>query len=119
MEKYGAHMQNAVVMSTKPLDWNDPSTWNGNIDRSPCGTGTSAIMTAMHAKGKLDIGETFVNEGILGAVFTGSLAEGPIVGGISTVIPTVSGTAWVTQISEIVVDPQDPVPDGYTLPDIW
>ena len=103
----------------RELDWNDPSTWNGNIDRSPCGSGTSAIMAALHAKGKLAIGEPFVNEGILGAVFTGSLAEGPLVGDVESVIPTVSGSAWVTQISEIVVDPQDPVPDGYTLPDIW
>lgn len=82
---------------------------------------------ALHARGKLAIGESFVNEGILGAVFTGSLAPGPRLGGgagveyagSETVIPTVKGSAWVTQVSEVVVDPGDPVPQGYTLPDIW
>ena len=50
-EKHGAHMRNAVVMSTNELDWDRPSTWRGNIDRSPCGSGTSAIMAVRHAKG--------------------------------------------------------------------
>jgi proline racemase len=118
-DKYGAHASNAVIMSTGPLDWNQPSTWTGNLDRSPCGSGTSAIMAAMHAKGELAVGEPFIHEGILGTVFTGTILEETEVGGLKAMIPAVKGEAWVTQYSKVVVDPTDPFPTGYTLGDIW
>lgn len=120
-ETHGAHASNAVIMSTGPLDWERPSTWKGNIDRSPCGSGTSAIMAAMYAKGELGLDEDFVHESILGTVFTGRLTEETRIGetNIRGVVPTVQGNAWITQISQVVVDPTDPFPKGYTLGDIW
>lgn len=120
VRSYGAHASNAVIMSTGQLRWDDPSTWTGNIDRSPCGSGTSAIMAAMHAKGELNIDEDFVHEGILGTVFTGRLVEEvDMTEDLKGVVATVKGQAWITAISDVVVDPTDPFPHGYTLGDIW
>lgn len=124
VERYGAHARNAVIMSTNELDWNKPGTWKGNIDRSPCGSGTSAIMAAMHARGQIGINEDFVHESVLGGVFTGRLVdETTITDGKKVsqkaVVPAITGQAWITQHSKVVVDPTDPFPDGYTLGDIW
>ena len=69
-------MRNVVTVSTGILDWERPATWTGAIDRSPCGTGTSARMATLHARGRLAIGEDFRHEGILGTVFTGPAARG-------------------------------------------
>ena len=68
-------MRNVVTVSTGKLDWSNPATWTGAIDRSPCGTGTSARMAVLHAKGRLAVGDTFRHEGILGTVFTGRVLE--------------------------------------------
>jgi proline racemase len=115
--------RNAVTVSTGSLDWDKPSTWTGVIDRSPCGTGTSAKMAILHAKGQLAIGQDFRHEGILGTVFTGRLVEEATVGaGASArkaVVPTITGTAWITGFASYVVDPEDPFPNGYTVGDIW
>src|SRR5690348_16378388 len=72
--------RNVVTVSTGALDWNKPSTWTGVIDRSPCGTGTSAKMATLHAKGQLELGRDFRHEGILGTVFTGRLVEEATIG---------------------------------------
>ena len=111
--------RNAVTVSTGTLDWNEPSTWTGVIDRSPCGTGTSAKMAVLHAKGQLAVGEDFRHEGILGTVFTGRLIETTTVGGVPAVVPTITGSAWITGFSSYVVDPDDPFPNGFTVGDIW
>src|SRR3954466_1062176 len=66
-------MRNAVTVSTGTLDWERPATWTGAIDRSPCGTGTSARMATLHARGLLYAGDSFRHEGILGTVFTGGV----------------------------------------------
>jgi proline racemase len=112
-------MRNAVTVSTGTLDWNDPSTWTGAIDRSPCGTGTSARMAVLHAKGRLGLGEDFRHEGILGTVFTGRLLEETQIGDRVGVVPQITGSAWITGIADYVVDPTDPFPDGFTVGDIW
>jgi len=114
-----AHRKNAVVVSTGTLDWNRPATWTGAIDRSPCGTGTCAKMAALHAKGKLRLGEEFRHEGILGTVFTGRLVEETAIGRHHAVVPTLSGRAWITGFAHYVVDPDDPFPNGFTVGDIW
>jgi proline racemase len=115
--------RNAVTVSTGELDWNRPSTWTGVIDRSPCGTGTSAKMAILHAKGQLGLGEDFRHEGILGTVFTGRLVEQTTIGtgalARAAVVPTITGTAWITGFASYVVDPDDPFPNGYTVGDIW
>ena len=108
-----------VTVSTGALDWSRPSTWTGVIDRSPCGTGTCAKMAVLHAKGQLAVGEDFRHEGILGTVFTGRLIEETRVGERTAVVPTITGTAWITGFASYVVDPTDPFPEGYTVGDLW
>jgi proline racemase len=112
-------MRNVVTVSTGKLDWDNQATWTGAIDRSPCGTGTSARMAVLHAKGVLAIGEDFRHEGILGTVFTGRLLEETRVGERVAVVPQITGSAWITGIADYVVDPTDPFPDGFTIGDIW
>jgi len=112
-------MRNVVTVSTGTFDWERPGTWTGAIDRSPCGTGTSARMATLHARGRLAIGEDFRHEGILGTVFTGRLVEETPIGGRAGVVPEITGQAWITGIADYVVDPTDPFPDGFTVGDIW
>ena len=111
--------RNAVTVSTGKLDWDRPSTWTGVIDRSPCGTGTSAKMAVLHARGELALNEDFRHEGILGTVFTGRLVGEARVGEYAAVVPTITGTAWITGFADYVVDPEDPNPEGFTVGDLW
>jgi proline racemase len=113
------HMRNAVTVSTGALDWDRPSTWTGAIDRSPCGTGTSARMAVLYAKGELTLGADFRHEGILGTVFTGRLVEETTIGQYRAVVPEISGQAWITGFASYVLDPTDPFPEGFTVGDIW
>jgi proline racemase len=113
------HRRNVVTVSTGALDWEKPSTWTGAIDRSPCGTGTSARMAVLHARGELGLDEEFRHEGILGTVFTGRLVEETRVGTIKAVVPTITGSAWITGFASYTVDPEDPFPEGFTVGDIW
>ena len=115
----GAHRRNNVIVSTGELDWDRPSTWKSVLDRSPCGTGTCAKMAAMWAKGELGLDQDFVHEGILGTTFTGRLVRETMLGDVKAVVPTLSGTAWITGMAQYVVDPEDPFPHGYTVGDIW
>jgi proline racemase len=115
----GADRKNTVIVSTGMLDWNRPETWTGALDRSPCGTGTSAKMVTMWARGELPLNQDFVHEGILGTTFTGRLVRETKVGNCEAVVPTISGTAWITGFAQYVVDPEDPFPNGFTVGDIW
>lgn len=114
-----AHRKNVVIVSTGKLDWNRPATWKGIIDRSPCGTGTCAKMAVLHAKRELGLNQDFRHEGILGTIFTGRLIDESQVGPYKAVVPTLSGTAWITGIASYMVDAEDPFPEGYTMGDIW
>lgn len=114
-----ADRKNAVTVSTGGFDWNNPSTWNGVLDRSPCGTGTCAKMAVLHARGELGLHQPFRHEGILGTIFTGEIIEETNVGPFPAVVPTISGQAWITGFNNFVVDPTDPFPEGYTAGDIW
>lgn len=87
----------------------------GWVDRSPCGTGTSARMASLHARGSLAIGEDFVNESVLGTRFTGRLVESTTVGPFDAVVPTITGRAWVTGMATYLLDPTDPFPAGFAL----
>jgi len=111
--------RNVVTVSTGKHDWSRPATWIGAIDRSPCGTGTSAKMAVLHARGELKVGREFRHEGILGTVFTGKLVEESTIGGRPAVVPEITGRAWITGFAQYVVDPDDPFPDGFTVGDIW
>jgi proline racemase len=87
----------------------------GWFDRSPCGTGTSARMAQLWARGELAIGQDFVNESFIGTRFTGRLVEETTVGGRPAVVPTVTGRAWVTGTAQYLLDPEDPFPAGFLL----
>jgi len=117
--KPGADAKNTVVVSSGTLDWSRPASFTGVLDRSPCGTGTCARMAALHARGKLRIGEDFVHEGILGTTWTGRLLRETTVGPYSAVVPQLTGSAWITGRAEYVVDDEDPFPAGFTVGDLW
>jgi proline racemase len=91
----------------------------GRLDRSPCGTGSSARMALLHSRGELGFGEPFTHLSILDTEFSCRIAGTTVVGGIPAVIPTVTGRAWLTGISCYGVDPEDPFPQGYRLDDTW
>ena len=87
----------------------------GWFDRSPCGTGTSARMAQLHARGELAMDTDFVNESFIGTHFTGRLVEETTVGDYPAVVPTVTGRAWITGTAQYVLDPDDPFPAGFLL----
>lgn len=87
----------------------------GQVDRSPCGTGTSAKMAALYAKGKLNIGEDFIYESILGTMFKGRILEETMVGSYKGIIPEITGSAYITGFNHFVIDEDDPVKYGFSL----
>lgn len=87
----------------------------GWFDRSPCGTGTSARMAQLHARGLLPTHTDFVNESFIGTEFTGRLVAETTVGGRPAVVPTVTGRAWITGTAQYFLDPTDPFPAGFLL----
>jgi proline racemase len=87
----------------------------GWLDRSPCGTGTSAKLAALHARGELGVGDEFVNESVIGTRFRGRIVEETEVGGLPAVVPEITGRAWITGMGQYVLDPEDPFPAGFAL----
>ncbi len=87
----------------------------GWFDRSPCGTGTSARMAQLHARGELPLHRDFTNESFIGTEFTGRLVAETAVGRLPAVIPTVTGRAWITGTAQYFLDPSDPFPAGFLL----
>jgi len=87
----------------------------GWFDRSPCGTGTSARMAQLHARGELGLNQDFINESYIGTRFTGRLVEETTVGTLPAVVPTITGRAWVTGTAQYHLDPDDPFPAGFLL----
>ena len=98
-----AHSRHAMVLRPR---------W---FDRSPCGTGTSARMAALHARGELALDTDFVNESFIGSRFVGRLVGETSVGGFAAVVPRVTGRAWVTGTAQYLLDPEDPFPQGFLL----
>jgi proline racemase len=91
----------------------------GRIDRSPCGTGTSARLAVLHARGQLAVGQGFIHESIIGSRFEAGIAGQVSVGGRPAIVPTIAGQAWITGVFQHGLDPADPFRAGYTLPDLW
>jgi proline racemase len=91
----------------------------GKIDRSPTGTGVSARMAVLHARGILAVGDRFVGRSILGSRFDGRIEAETAVGDRPAIVPSISGRAWITGIHQHLLDPDDPWPDGYRLGDTW
>jgi proline racemase len=103
----GAITKNAVVVAP------------GRLDRSATGTGLSARMAVLHARGKMHVGEMMTHASVLGSTFEGRIVEETLVGDRTAIVPSIRGSAWITGISQVFVDPTDPFPEGYLLPDTW
>ncbi len=86
-----------------------------HIDRSPCGTGTSAKMALLHHRGQLALNRTYVNTGILGTTFEGRLVAETMVGDLPAVVPQVRGSAHITGVHRFAVTPDDPFPEGFLI----
>src|SRR5687768_6017312 len=99
----GAHARNAVFYGDKA------------IDRSPCGTGTSARMAQLAAKGKLKVGDAFVHESIIGSLFKGRVKEAAKVGNYEAIVPSVEGWARITGYNTIFIDDRDPYKHGFQV----
>jgi proline racemase len=87
----------------------------GWFDRSPCGTGTSARVAQLYARGELALGADFVNESFIGTRFVGRAVEETSVANLPAVVPTITGRAWVTGTAQYHLDPTDPFPEGFVL----
>jgi len=87
----------------------------GCLDRSPCGTGTSAKAASLFAKGQLKVGDTFVHESIIGSLFKCKVVGTAQVGDFKAIIPQVTGKAYVTGFHTFVLDPEDPFQEGFLL----
>jgi proline racemase len=87
----------------------------GWLDRSPCGTGTSARLAQLHGRGVLRVGDTFVNESVIGTRFTGRIAAETTVGGRPAIVPEITGRAWITAMGQYLLDAEDPFPAGFAL----
>ncbi len=91
----------------------------GKLDRSPTGTGVSALMAVMHSKGLMSVGDSFIGRSIIGSEFTGHIVSQTQMGDIPAIIPTISGQAYIYGTSQFYVDPHDPWPLGYRVADTW
>jgi Proline racemase len=103
----GAVSKNAVVVSP------------GRLDRSATGTGLSARMAALHARGAMHVGDAMTHASVIGTTFDGRIVAEATVGSRAAIVPAIRGSAWITGITEIFVDPDDPFPEGYLLSDTW
>jgi 4-hydroxyproline epimerase len=99
-----AHARNAVFYGEKA------------IDRSPCGTGTSARMAQKAARGELKVGDDFVHESIIGSLFFGRVEAAAKVGELAAIVPSVAGQAWITGYNTIFLDDRDPFVRGFSVP---
>jgi proline racemase len=103
----GAVTRNAVVVAP------------GRLDRSATGTGLSARMAALHARGRMRAGDSMSHASVLGSSFEGRIVSETTVGGRPAIVPAIRGSAWITGITQVLVDPDDPFPEGYLLSDTW
>jgi proline racemase len=91
----------------------------GKIDRSPTGTGCSALMAVLFAKGLMKVGDIFIGRSIIESRFIGRIEAEAGINGWPAIIPSISGRAWITEQKTLLLDPSDPWPDGYKISDTW
>jgi proline racemase len=106
-EGIGKVTRNAVVVAP------------GRLDRSATGTGLSARMAVLHARGLMHVGDAMTHASATGSTFDGRIVAETRVDGRPAVIAAIRGSAWITGVSQIFVDPADPFPEGYVLSDTW
>jgi trans-L-3-hydroxyproline dehydratase len=103
----GAVTKNAVVVAP------------GRLDRSATGTGLSARLAALHARGLMRPGDSMTHASVIGSTFDGRIVREVHVAGTSAIVPAIRGSAWITGVTRVLVDPKDPFPEGYRLSDTW
>ena len=103
----GAVTKNAVVVAP------------GRLDRSATGTGLSARIAALHARGLMHVGDSMTHASVIGSTFDGRIVREVVLADTPAVVPAIRGTAWVTGVTRVLVDPTDPFPEGYLLSDTW
>jgi trans-L-3-hydroxyproline dehydratase len=103
----GAVSRNAVVVAP------------GRLDRSATGTGLSARLAVLHARGLMSVGDAMTHASALGTTFDGRMVAETTVAGRPAIVPAIRGSAWITGVTQLHVDPDDPFPEGYVLPDTW
>ena len=91
----------------------------GRLDRSATGTGLSARLAALHARGLMRPGDSMTHASILGSTFEGRIVAEAEVAGRAAIVPAIRGSAWITGVTQVLVDPGDPFPEGYLLNDTW
>jgi proline racemase len=102
----GGHLRGATALS-------------GRVDRSPCGTGTSARLACLAARGQASVGSSFVATSLIDSEFLVSITDTATVGGRPAVVPSISGRGWIVGTRTAAVDPTDPYPTGFVLGDLW
>ena len=103
----GAVSRNAVVVAP------------GRLDRSATGTGLSARLAALHARGLMRVGDSMTHASVIGSTFDGRIVREVDLAGTPAIVPAIRGTAWITGVTRVLVDPTDPFPEGYLLSDTW
>ena len=109
------HVQLVAAHSTAQHSRHAMAIYPGWFDRSPCGTGTSARIAQLVARGQLAIGEPLINESIIGTRFTGRAIGTTTVSGVPAILPEITGRAWITGTSQHMLAPDDPFPAGFLL----
>jgi proline racemase len=117
------HVEATVVVGAAHDEANDARQTcglpGGQMDTSPSGTGVSAAMAVLAARGELASGDAYVAEGLLGGVFRCEVARETEVGGTAAIVPRIGGRAWITGYARYVLQDDDPFPEGFTMGDIW
>jgi trans-L-3-hydroxyproline dehydratase len=126
-----AHPENAeiagvsIVQIAEPWQGLDRVTRNavvvapGRLDRSATGTGLSARMAVLHARGLMSAGDAMTHASAIGSTFDGRIVSETTVGTLDAIVPAIRGSAWITGVNELYVDDDDPFPEGYLLSDTW
>jgi proline racemase len=127
------HPQRSYINTIDVVEFFDPSGHSqnrgknfvvlgeGHVDRSPCGTGTCAKLALLHKRGELEVGQTFINEGLLGTTFEAQIVREASIEdpngekSLPAIIPEVSGSAHIIGLQYMVVTPEDPFPEGFLL----
>ena len=102
---HGRHIKNVVIFAEG----------NKGIDRSPCGTGTSAHLAALYAKGQIKLGQESIHESIVGTTFKAKVASQTKINGFNAIIPEITGSAYTMGISTVVLSPDDPMRHGFLI----
>ena len=112
-----------IVFTAAPRDGGDARNATvvapGRLDRCATGTATSARLAVLAARGLIDDGDAFVNESVIGTRLVGRIASRTTAGDTPAIVPAISGRAWITGVHQFVLDPDDPFPEGFRLPDTW